>query len=725
MYASVIIEYNVKSLDKTFDYIIPNNIKSILKVGHKVLVPFGKTIVEGFVLKIHNNKEDIEYKEIYRIVENDFYLNHELLNLGLKMKALTLSNLISCYQVMLPKALKASNKTNINRKYETYLELNKNFNILKYIEEHSRRKKEIEVIEYLMEQKKVKKSNIKYSGLKNLIKENIIIEIKKEVNRDITYIEEAKLNIKLTNLQQKAYEDIINEKTNKKVLLYGVTGSGKTEVYIKVIEHLLKEGKTSIVLVPEISLTPQIVARFKSGFGESVAVLHSRLSEGEKYDEYRRIFKGEVSVVVGARSAIFAPLKNIGLIIIDECQSTTYKQENNPKYNAIDIAFIRSEYHNALCILGSATPSLEQFSRGVKNVFKLVSLNKRINNNLPKITLVDMTHENKKRNFILSELLKTKINERLLKKEQIIVLLNRRGYSTFISCSSCGFVHKCPNCDISLIYHKTNSSLTCHYCGYRETMSKVCPHCHEESIKDLGLGTEKLESILEKEFPNARVLRMDVDTTSKKGSHQKLIESFKNFEYDILVGTQMISKGLNFPNVTLVGVLNIDSSLSIPDFRSSERTFELLMQTGGRSARYDLPGEVIIQTYNPDNYVLKFIKNYDFIPFYNYEMEIRKNLKYPPYYFLVSLKIISEIYESARDESNKIKNYLSKNLSNNFIILGPSTARIFKLKNKYHFGIIIKYKKCENLFKVLEVIKNNYINDKVKIDIDINPLNII
>ncbi len=725
MYASVIIEYNVKSLDKTFDYIIPDNIKNTLKVGHKVLVPFGKTIVEGFVLNIHDNKNNVEYKEIYRVVENDFYLNDELLNLGFKMKETTLSNLISCYQIMLPKALKASNKTNINRKYETYLKLNKKYDVLKYIEEHSRRKREIEIIEYLMKEEIVKKSKIKFSGLRNLIKEDIVLEIKKEVNRNVSYIEEEKRNIELTDLQKEVYEEIINEKENKKVLLYGITGSGKTEVYIKVIEKILNEGKTSIVLVPEISLTPQIVSRFKYSFGDSVAVLHSRLSEGEKYDEYRRIFKGEVSVVVGARSAVFAPLKNIGLIVIDECQSTTYKQESAPKYNAIDIAFARCEYHNALCIMGSATPSLEQYSRAVKGIFKLVSLDKRINDNLPKITLIDMTMENKKRNFILSSMLKNKISERLLKKEQIIILLNRRGYSTFISCSSCGFVHKCPNCDISLIYHKTSNSLTCHYCGYKEPMSSICPHCNEESIKDLGVGTEKLESILKKEFSNARVLRMDVDTTSKKGSHQKLIDSFKNNEYDILVGTQMISKGLNFPNVTLVGILNIDSSLSIPDFRSSERTFELLMQTSGRSARYLLPGEVIIQTYNPDNYVLKFIKNYNYIPFYNYEMEIRKKLKYPPYYYLVSLKIISEVYEKARDESNKIKKYLQNNLNENFIILGPSTARIFKLKNKYHFQIIIKYKKEENLFKLLKEIRTNYTNNIIKLDIDINPLNMI
>ncbi len=725
MYASVIIEYNVKDLDKTFDYLIPENIIHEIKVGHKVLVPFGKTIVEGFVLKIHKNKEKaVSYREIYKIVEKDFYLNEELLELGKYIKSLTLSNLISCYQIMLPKALKASQKTNINRKYDTYIKLNKNINLLNYIESHQRRKKEIEIIEFLKAKETVKKSEIKSSVVSNLIKSNVIVEVKKEVSRQIEFISEETIGISLTELQEKVYNEIINTKDNNKILLYGVTGSGKTEVYIKVIDNVLKKGKTALMLVPEISLTPQIISRFKGKFGEKVAVLHSRLSEGEKYDEYRRIFKGEISVVVGARSAVFAPLKNLGLIIIDECQSSTYKQENTPKYNAIDVAFKRCEYNNALCLLGSATPSLEQYSRAVKGVFKLITLDKRINNNLPEITLVDMTNEVKKRNFIISELLKEKIDSCLSRNEQAIILLNRRGYSTFISCSNCGFVHKCPNCDISLIYHKTSNSLTCHLCGYRETMSETCPNCKNESIKTLGMGTEKLENLLNETFPAARILRMDLDTTSTKGSHQKLIESFKNHEYDILVGTQMISKGLNFPNVTLVGILNIDSSLSMPDFRSSERTFELLMQTSGRSARYNLPGEVIIQTFNPDNYVLRFIKNFDYIPYYNYEMNIRKNLKYPPYFYLISIKIISKHYEKARDESNKIKNYLLKVLNNNFIVLGPSTARVFKLKNNYHFQIIIKYRKAENLFEILEEIKNNFINDDLKIDIDINPVSI-
>lgn len=719
MIGSVLIEYNIKSLNKEFDYLVPDKLKDKLKVGHKVLVPFGKSVVEGFVLNIHNSKQDMDYKEIIDVVNLEFYLNKELLLLGNYISNKTICNLISAYQIMLPKALKASNKTNINKKYISFISLN-NLDIEGYINRNKRNRKEIEIINYLKENNKVNKSLFTSASLNNLITKKIIKEEKEEINREVEYIKENKKEITLTKEQENAFKTIINEKENNKFLLYGVTGSGKTEVYIKVINKTIKNNKSVIVLVPEISLTPQIVSRFKSEYGNLVAVLHSRLSEGEKYDEYRKIFRGEVKIVVGARSAIFAPLSNLCLIIIDECQSQSYSQDSTPRYNAIDIAFQRSNYNNAKCILGSATPLLEQYARGEKGIFKLVKLTKRINETLPKVTLVNMEKEIKKRNFIISDELNLKILERLSKNEQIIILLNRRGYSTFISCSSCGFVYKCPHCDVSMIYHKSSNNLRCHYCGYSTKMNNECPNCKEISIKDLGLGTEKLEKIFQEKYTTAKILRMDQDTTTKKGSHSKLIESFKNKEFDILIGTQMISKGLNFPNVTLVGVINADASLSIPDYKSGEKTFELLMQTGGRSGRQDLPGEVLIQTYNPDNYVLKYIKNYDFESFYKYEMEIRKRLKYPPYFYMTSIKIVSQDYNKARDESIKIQKYLTKKLDESFIVLGPSTASIFKLNGKYNFQIIIKYKKENNLFKLLRDIYEQYNEKDIKIEIDNN-----
>ena len=717
MLASVIIEYSVKSLNKVFDYKIPSSLTNTIKVGHKVIVPFASKEVEGFVLKIHNNiDETLEYRSIIKIVDSDFYLNEELLKLGDYMSKSLLCNLISCYQVMLPKALKASINTNINKKYETKIALNNNIDIDKYVLEHKNAHKEIEIINAL-KSGEILKSEITSSSLRSLIKKGIVIENKYEINREVSYIKEENKEIKLTELQNKAVNEIINSKDDR-FLLYGVTGSGKTEVYIELIRNCIKNNKTAIVLVPEISLTPQIVARFKSVFSSSVAVFHSSLSEGEKYDEYRKIMKGEVSIVVGARSAIFSPLKNIGLIIIDECQSSTYKQENTPKYNAIDIAYKRVEYNKAKVVLGSATPLLEEYARGKKGVLHLIELKNRISGKLPSIEIVDMEKEAHKHNYIISEKLDVEINKALSKKEQVILLLNRRGYSTFLSCTNCGYVYKCPNCDISLIYHKSSNSYSCHYCNYRVSSSTTCPNCHEDAIKDLGLGTEKLESIIEKKY-NTKVLRMDADTTSTKNAHQKLIKEFSSGNYNILVGTQMISKGLNFENVSLVGIINPDTTLAIPDFRSAEKTYELLSQTAGRVGRFNLPGKVIIQTYNPNNYVYKSVVENNFDHFFNYEMNIRKKLNYPPYYYICSILVTSSDFELCSKEAIKIKKYLDSALNDEYIILGPSVSAIVKLKNKYRFNIMIKYKKSDLLYKALNEINNISIKN-VNVDISMN-----
>ena len=717
MLASVVIEYSVKSLNKVFDYLIPDDIKDIIKIGHKVIVPFASSKVEGFVLNIHNNYDsNLTYKEIINIVDVDFYLNSELLDLGKYMSETLLCNMISAYQVMLPKALKASIKTNINKKYEIKVSLNSKIDIEKYISEHKRAIKELEIIEKL-KTGEVLKSDIKSSSLRNLISKNIVLENKYEINRDVSFINEESKDIKLTKEQDSAVNEILNSK-DIKYLLYGVTGSGKTEVYIELIKRCLNNSKTAIVLVPEISLTPQIVSRFKSIFSSSVAVLHSSLSEGEKYDEYSRIMKGEVSIVVGARSAIFAPLLNIGLIIVDECQSATYKQENTPKYNAIEIAYKRAEYNNAKVILGSATPLLEEYARAKKGVIHLVKLESRISGMFPNFEIVDMEKESKKHNYIISEKLDLEIKKSLSRNEQVILLLNRRGYSTFLSCTNCGYVYKCPNCDISLTYHKSSNSYSCHYCGYRCISSNTCPNCHEDGIKDLGLGTEKLQSIIEKKY-NAKVLRMDADTTSTKNAHQKLINEFSSKHYNILVGTQMISKGLNFENVSLVGIINPDSSLSIPDFRSSERTYELLSQTAGRVGRFNLPGKVIIQTYNPTNYVYQNVIKNDFDHFFTYEMNIRHKLGYPPYYYICNILITSTNFNTASLGANKVKKYLDSALDSSNIILGPSVSNIVKMNNKYRFNIMIKYKKIDKLYEALKVVNDINIKD-VNIDINVN-----
>ena len=475
------------------------------------------------------------------------------------------------------------------------------------------------------------------------------------------------------------------------------------------------------MLVPEISLTPQIVNRFTEVFGDKIAVLHSRLSDGEKYDEWRRINKKEAKIVIGARSAIFAPLDNLGIIIIDEEHSDSYKQDNSPRYNAKDIALIRSKKLNFPVVMGSATPSLEIYARAKKNVFKLLELPKRINgNSMPKVEIVDMNDEIKSGNIYFSKLLQEKIEDRLSKKEQIILLLNRRGYASYITCINCGYVEKCPKCDITLTYHKTSNTLRCHYCGYGDKIKDICPKCHSSSFRNLGTGTEKIEEQLQKKY-NVKVLRMDIDTTSRKNSHSKMIKSFKNHEYDILLGTQIVAKGLDFPDVTLVGVINADTSLNIPDFRSSENTFSLLSQVAGRSGRVNKAGEVVIQTFNKDHYAINYSKNHDYIGFYNMEMNIRKKLKYPPYFYLCYIRISGKDYKLLSKEANKIRKSLERNL-NETIILGPSPATVFKVNNIYRYGIILKYKKDEKLYKVLNLLVNHYKgNNKVNIDIDFNP----
>lgn len=720
MIAKVLVEINNINVDKTFDYIVPFEYIENIKIGMRVKVPFASRELEGFVLDLVNSTDNnYELKEIISIVDTEPILNNELLHLGQFMSKKYFSTLISCYQTMLPKALKAQNKTSINKKMIKYVELCSNsFPKLKPNQE--------KIVEYLRINGKVKKeevNKISVSGVNTLIKNGIIIESLIEEYRLVTKdINKEKETFKLTVEQQEAKNKILSQTQSSVFLLHGVTGSGKTVVYMEIVEEILNRGKDSIFLVPEISLTPQMVYHFKSRFGDEVAVLHSRLSEGEKYDEYRKIVEGKVHIVVGARSAVFAPFKNLGAIIIDEEHTTSYKQDNNPKYSAIEIAIERAKNNNAIVILGSATPSLETYARSIKGLYTLVELKHRVNtNNLPLVEIVDMSKE-KHRGSIFSSRLITEVNKRLEEHEQIILLLNRRGYSSFITCSNCGYTAKCPHCDITLTYHKTSNTLRCHYCGYADKMNDICPSCGEKAIKTLGTGTEKVEEEIKKVF-NARVVRMDLDTTSKKGSHEKIITAFKNHEYDILLGTQMIAKGLDFSNVTLVGVINADTSLMIPNYRSNEYTFQLLMQTAGRSGRGEKKGSVIIQTFNPEHYAITFASKHDYIDFFKQEMEVRRKLSYPPYYYLIYIKVIGKDYNKISIESNKIASILTRELKNSKI-LGPTTCSVFKLNGLFRFGIIIKYKKEEKMEEVLQSLVNHYKgNQTVKVDIDVNPNN--
>ena len=718
MIVGVLVEISAKAVDKIFEYKVPDEFIEDIKVGIRVSVPFGNMTLEGFVLEIKNEKTtEKELKEIISIVDKDIILNDELLQLGKTMKDNTLATLINCYQVMLPKALKAKNNTNINIKYDTFYKLNDKYD--KSIKFNSNQEK---IIDLVKNNKSLRKDlvNISLSSLNTLIKKGVLIENKTEHYR-LSYNESKLEKKKLTSDQEKVVNEVINNNPNT-YLLYGVTGSGKTEVYMEMIDYYLKQGKSSIVLVPEISLTPQMIERFKKRFGDKIAALHSALSEGEKYDEYRRISRGEASIVIGARSAIFAPLKNVGIIIIDEEHSDSYKQTDpSPRYHARDIAIIRGKYHNASVVLGSATPSLESMARALKGVYKLLELPNRINGNLPKVNIIDMNKELKKVKGHFSLELINEIKTRLNKSEQIILLLNRRGYSSFVTCKNCGYTFKCPKCDITLTYHKTSNTLRCHYCGYGEKVYEICPSCKEKALSNLGIGTEKIEEELKDLFPATKILRMDYDTTSKKGMHEKMIEKFKNHEYDILLGTQMVAKGLDFSNVTLVGVINADTSLNIPDFRSSENTFSLLSQVAGRSGRSEKSGSVVIQTYNPDHYAIALTKYHDYLSFYKKEMSIRRQLKYPPYYYICNIRISGKDKDYILNEAIKIKNSFEKNF-NSTIILGPSSSSLFKLNNIYRYNIILKYKKEDNLYLILSKVLDHYkTNNRVKVDIDFNP----
>lgn len=724
MTIDVLVELKTKKVDKTFTYLVPKALEDYIKIGVRVLVPFGHQKLEGFVLNIYENqKYDYELKEVIKVIDDNSILNDEMLQLGRYISKKTLSPLISCYQAMLPSALKAKKGFNVNKKTISYLVLNKNSNLEKL------NSKQLEIINLIKQKGKITKkeaSEISTSSMTTLINKDIIKINQEEVYRINKEYVKKKNNIILNKEQLNAVNTVINN-VNKfnPYLLFGVTGSGKTEVYMNIIEYVISLNKEAIVLVPEISLTPQLTNNFHERFGNDIAILHSRLSDGEKYDEWRKIEKKEVKIVVGARSAIFAPFENLGIIIIDEEHSENYKQENVPKYNAIDIAIFRAKKHNCPMILGSATPSIESYTRAKMGIYNLLLMKNRVNNSLPNVKVVNMRNEIKKGFSVLSEPLIEEINERLLKKEQTIILLNRRGYSTVLTCHNCGFTVKCPNCDIPLTYHKDTMIMRCHYCGYGEKKITVCPNCKGMDINEFGMGTQKLQEYVENKFTTAKVVRMDVDTTVKKGSHEKIINDFKNHEYDILIGTQMIAKGLDFPLVTLVGVLNGDASLNIPDFRSGERTFQLLNQISGRAGRGKLLGTVIIQCFNVDHYSIKMACENDYESFYNEEMLIRKKLNYPPYFNICLIKVNGKNEENVMNEASKIKKYLDINLTKHINVYGPNFSNMPKINNIYYMQIIIKYKNINEIIENVNFIYNKYkINNKVNVEIDINPIKI-
>ena len=600
-------------------------------------------------------------------------------------------------------------------------------------------KKQVDALHYFQEHPNVisvkdlmEATNTSNATIKTLITKGFLAEEYQEVYRDP--YEDRKFErsepLTLTAEQATALQPIqqrIKEDQHEVFLLYGVTGSGKTEVYLQAIASVLEKGEEAIMLVPEISLTPQTVKRFKERFGEQVAVMHSGLSIGEKYDEWRKIYRKEVKVVVGARSAIFAPFENLGLIIMDEEHESSYKQEENPRYHARDVAIERAKLHSCPVILGSATPTLESFARAQKGVYQLLTMSYRMNAGpLPSVEIVDMREELRSGNrSMFSTNLLTKLKDRLEKNQQTVLMLNKRGHSSFVMCRNCGYVVHCPNCDISLTYHRFNNLMKCHYCGHEEGMPSVCPECESDYIRFFGTGTQKVEEELAKILPEARVIRMDVDTTSKKGSHERLLTAFGEGKADIFLGTQMIAKGLDFPNITLVGVLSADTMLHLPDFRSSEKTFQLLTQVSGRAGRHQLPGEVVIQTYTPGHYSIELaaLQNYDI--FFEQEMFIRRQNHYPPYFYIVLITVSHEDVMKTVSTTEKISKYLRSNLSQNTIVLGPVASPLSRINNRYRYQCLIKYKHEPQLHHHLRTILDHYQQEMtqqhLQVSIDLNP----
>lgn len=768
--AQVIVDVPLMQTDKPFSYIIPKDVEDQVTIGSRVHVPFGRgnRLLQGFVVGFSDTFDNTvtDLKAISEVLDFEPVLNVEQLELAEQMRHTVFSYKISILKSMIPNLLNSQYDKRLtpteslsseerlalfgekeSRLYSSFTEEEakkvarlvqagkitvdylakdkKNIKTEKYYhiqakkmaaaDISNRAKKRLELRDYLLENpEEGRLSDLHHLFSRDVVKffvdNQLITVLEREKKRSDAYFDVATTDFLDLNAEQAAVVEQVTSQIAQEsnpFLLEGVTGSGKTEVYLHIIDKVLKLGKTAIVLVPEISLTPQMTNRFISRFGKQVAIMHSALSDGEKFDEWRKIKSGQARVVVGARSAIFVPIENIGAIIIDEEHEATYKQESNPRYHARDVALLRAKYHKAVLLMGSATPSIESRARASRGVYQFLQLTHRANPmaKIPKVEIVDFRDyvgQQEVSNF--TPYLLEKIADRLEKNEQVVLMLNRRGYSSFIMCRDCGYVDECPNCDISLTLHMDTKTMNCHYCGFEKSIPHTCPNCHSRSIRYYGTGTQKAYDELVEVFSQARILRMDVDTTRQKGAHQRILDKFGNHEADILLGTQMIAKGLDFPNVTLVGVLNADTSLNLPDFRSSERTFQLLTQVAGRAGRAEKEGEVLIQTYNPQHYAIQLAQKQDYEAFYAYEMGIRRQLAYPPYYFTVGLTLSHKDEQTVVRKSFELLQLLRQQLSDKIKILGPTPKPIARTHNLYHYQIIVKYRFEDNLENVLNQI---------------------
>ena len=732
LYAEIIVNSEALEIDRPFTYKVPEEFKSDIKVGQIVKVPFGKgnKTSEGFVLTVKNEEEvDIKFrtKNISTILVKEPVIDADNIKLIDFLREKTLCKYIDAFRLLIPvgimKGAKNKSKKVIVLKSEDLSSIQKPDgykDIIEFLKNNSGKYTKSELINHY---------SISQYKLNKLIEKDILAVEEETVFRynNRKYNDD---NAKQLTIEQQKVINQYNSSSSNLFLLKGVTGSGKTEVYMRLVEKALLENKSSIILVPEIALTPQMIERFKGRFGVNVALFHSKLSDGERFDEWFRVKEGKAKVIVGARSAIFLPAQNLGLIIIDEEHENTYKSEQNPKYQTKEIAEFISELKNCKVILGSATPTIETYYRALIGEIELLELNSRVDGKaMPPMNTVDMRNELRSGNkSLFSRELFNAIEDRLQKREQVILFLNRRGFSTFVSCRSCGYVFKCEECDISMTYHKSGL-LVCHYCGKTQREPKECPKCKSKYVKFFGAGTQRVEEEVKKYFKNARVIRMDVDTTRDKNSYERIYNSFKNGEADILIGTQMISKGLDFKNVTLVGILAADMSINIPDYRAAERTFQIITQVAGRAGRGDKQGEVIIQTYTPDHYSLQYAINYDYEGFYDKEFTIRAMMKYPPFGKLLLINGTAKKEDLLKNFMHKISNVIKPLVEKEFDVelLGPIPCMISKVKDNYRWQIVIKGEFNSDFAKKIKELlydENKNVYNDIRISIDINPNNL-
>lgn len=717
MLVHVFVEHPILHLDHTFTYLCGDD---TIQKGVRVQVPFGNTSIIGFVEKVEiATPEAISsfsypLKEVESILDQEPLLNEELFELADWMAKTYIAPRISCFQCMLPAKLKPSS-THGSIKMEAYVRVVHEVKM-------PLTKKQLLAYETLKEHDKMLRS-IYYQQFKSPGKKLIELGLVEVFELPATAaLEEETIEAEkeLTKDQKNAMQRILG--TTKSIsLLHGVTGSGKTEVFLQLSRQILNQGKQVVVLVPEISLTPQMVQRVKSRFGKRVAIYHSALNNQEKYEQYQLVKNHEVNIVVGTRSAVFMPFDHLGLIIIDEEHDTSYKQDSKPQYHCRDVAIWRSKYHHAKLVLASATPSLESYARAYKGNYELITMPHRINENFPKVTLVEMKKAvANKESYMLSNILLDGIYQRLQKKEQVILLLNRRGYTPILRCISCGHVQMCPHCDVAMSFHKEEQLLKCHTCGCSMPVPTHCPECGQASWTYLGLGTQKLEEFVQIKFPNAKILRMDADTTGKKHSHEQILKAFGEKQADILLGTQMIAKGLDFENVTLVGIVNGDAMLNRSDYRSTEMTYDLLEQASGRSGRGDKPGEVIIQAYDPSHYAIQCAAHHDYLSFFKNEMQFRHLAGYPPYRYLVSF-IFSHKKEDVVKHDVAITMSILK-MKENCKVLGPASLQ--KRKDEYRMRILIKGKDDILLNHYAREVYQKFLQVKAKsrLDIDVSPI---